>query len=231
MSSESGILADHLNEDNLNDDQITEDDPKQNSSSPELLLEAIRRIGRDKLRNIMLDLSFGSKSAQIRPFFINLDHFGSKLVIFGPKTAKKRTFSGHLFQKPPFWQHFGPKSTKTGHFRPKISVQSSACDMTYPHDFSEASPKKCISRSGQDKSSRKNEPEQNFENSARKNSTKNILDKKSKNFSKKIESKNKTSLSNFKRNNSERASQMNSAVSKPTQFLRFPATWWRLRAS
>ena len=64
MSSESGILADHLNEDNLNDDQITEDDPKQNSSSPELLLEAIRRIGRDKLRNIMLDLSFGSKSVQ-----------------------------------------------------------------------------------------------------------------------------------------------------------------------
>ena len=119
MSSESGILADHLNEDNLNDDQITEDDPKQNSSSPELLLEAIRRIGRDKLRNIMLDLSFGSKSAQIRPFFINLDHFGSKLVIFGPKTAKKRTFSGHLFQKPPFWQHFGPKSTKTGLFDPR----------------------------------------------------------------------------------------------------------------
>ena len=75
MSSESGILADHLNEDNLNDDHhhdrvinfndhVTEDDPKQKSdfsSSPELLLEAIRRIGRDKLRNIMLDLSFGSK--------------------------------------------------------------------------------------------------------------------------------------------------------------------------
>ena len=68
MSSESGILADHLNEDNLNDDQITEDDPKQNSSSPELLLEAIRRIGRDKLRNIMLDLRFGSKTFQNRPF-------------------------------------------------------------------------------------------------------------------------------------------------------------------
>ena len=101
--------------------------------------------------------------------------------------------------------------------------------MTYPHDFSEASPKKCISRSGQDKSSRKNEPEKNFENSTQKNSNKNILDKKSKNFSKKIESKNKTSLSNFKRNNSERASQMNSAVSKPTQFLAFPATWWRPR--
>ena len=77
MSSESGILADHLNEDNLNDDHhhdrvinfndhVTEDDPKQNSSSPELLLEAIRRIGRDKLRNIMLDLSFGSKMAVYR---------------------------------------------------------------------------------------------------------------------------------------------------------------------
>ena len=103
--------------------------------------------------------------------------------------------------------------------------------MTYPHDFSEASPKKCISRSGQGQSSRKNEPEKNFENLSRKNSNKNILDKKSKNFSKKIESKNKTSLSNFKRNNSERASQMNSAVSKPTQFFRFPATWWRPWAS
>ena len=77
MSSESGILADHLNEDNLNDDhhhdrvinfndRVTEEDLKQNSSSPELLLEAIRRIGRDKLRNIMLDLSFGSKMAVIR---------------------------------------------------------------------------------------------------------------------------------------------------------------------
>merc|ERR1712045_1091284 len=62
MSSESGILADHLNEDNLNDDQVTEADPKQNSSSPELLLEAIRRIGRDKLRNIMLDLSVQSSA-------------------------------------------------------------------------------------------------------------------------------------------------------------------------
>ena len=48
MSSESGILADHLNEDNLNDDhhhdrvinfndRVTEEDLKQNSSSPELL--------------------------------------------------------------------------------------------------------------------------------------------------------------------------------------------------
>ena len=122
------------------------------------------------------------------------------------------------------WEGFGPKSAKVGPFRPLKSVQSSACDMTYPHDFSEASPKKCISRTGQDKLSRKNEPEKNFKNLTRKNSEKNILDKKSKNFSKKIESKNKTSLSNLKRNNSERASQMNSAVSKPTQFLRFSAT-------
>ena len=81
MSSESGILADHLNEDNLNDDQITEDDPKQNSSSPELLLEAIRRIGRDKLRNIMLDLSFGSKPAISGPI---LEHFEPKPTTFGP---------------------------------------------------------------------------------------------------------------------------------------------------
>ena len=79
MSSESGILADHLNEDNsnyLNDDNfndhVIDDDPKQNSSSPELLLEAIRRIGRDKLRNIMLDLSFGS----------NLFVFGFKMTLF-----------------------------------------------------------------------------------------------------------------------------------------------------
>ena len=98
MSSESGILADHLNEDNLNDDQITEDDPKQNSSSPELLLEAIRRIGRDKLRNIMLDLSFGSKSVQNRPFLVKIDHYCSKLVIFGSKTAKNRTISDLLVQ-------------------------------------------------------------------------------------------------------------------------------------
>ena len=92
MSSESGILADHLNEDNLNDENITEDDPKQNSSSPELLLEAIRRIGRDKLRNIMLDLSFGSKS-------VETGHFGPIPDHFGPNVD-------HLIRDWPFSDHF-----------------------------------------------------------------------------------------------------------------------------
>ena len=110
MSSESGILADHLNEDNLNDDQITEDDPKQNSSSPELLLEAIRRIGRDKLRNIMLDLSFGSKSAQIRPFFYQ----------FGPFRFKTGHFWSKNGQKENIFRPFVPKTTVLATFRSKI---------------------------------------------------------------------------------------------------------------
>ena len=96
MSSESGILADHLNEDNLNDENITEDDPKQNSSSPELLLEAIRRIGRDKLRNIMLDLSFGSKSVIFGPI---PDHFGPRPVLLCP-------FADHLIRDWSLSDHF-----------------------------------------------------------------------------------------------------------------------------
>ena len=116
MSSESGILADHLNEDNLNDDQITEDDPKQNSSSPELLLEAIRRIGRDKLRNIMLDLSFGSKSAQTLHFRTNFGPFlfitGQLRIIYGlfsSKTVNNGTKPDRLVQNLPFFEDYGPK--------------------------------------------------------------------------------------------------------------------------
>ena len=63
MSSESGILVDHTDQsDEINDDDQSDNFKQNISSSPELLLEAIRRIGRDKLRNIMLDLSYGSEN-------------------------------------------------------------------------------------------------------------------------------------------------------------------------